>query len=607
MKRLIASSCAVLLLTLSASCRDDPLLEPVRTPAAPKAPSVPEVLGLIEITVTGIGTDDMQTTAIPLSPETGLAFELQSGGGSDLIPLPTGAEGGLQVESVGSSSLTEGTRTQGGQRYLTLTYRVRNAQSNGTPYPAARSNITFIAVGTTGAIPGTAMSRLNRFDGTQGDTAIARNVVPTGAVYMDPEHRMRSPFPDVLQVFTEAEVSEAALPRPAGVTNVLPYGFVIRGVGAAGKRTLAGNPAPHQFDGLITFGFRIPLQPTSTQDAFSMSFLFMAVEDTQTRLTESIEEAQDSAAVRRLREHATALAATSVTVLNGSGRMDPAVPNYPGQRQVCSPRTAGTAAAPVTSINAPGAHSDFAVLTSGQTMDSCAAHFRTGTATRPATNVPFALQIRAVDRYGNTRAVADTVRVQASPASPPFSAPAAVALTNGVAELPITYTDYGNSAFVIRGRRLIGTGNALTVAGVVREWTGAADDASWHTGANWKNGAVPMQLDSVLIPTGLQRYPVLTQNVTIQGVTVENGATISLSAFDLIAGGNVATGTSGGISSTSGRLVLTGIARTVHGLVPRLRVTGTYTLTGNVTTRAPLQVDLGRITNSSFRIQATSF
>jgi len=90
----------------------------------------------------------------------------------------------------------------------------------------------------------------------------------------------------------------------------------------------------------------------------------------------------------------------------------------------------------------------------------------------------------------------------------------------------------------------------------------------------------------------------------LAGVTVENVATISLGAFDMTASANVATGTSGGITNTSGRLFLSGVARTVEGKVPVLRVTGTYSLSANLTARAPIQVDAGRLTVSALRLQA---
>lgn len=145
----------------------------------------------------------------------------------------------------------------------------------------------------------------------------------------------------------------------------------------------------------------------------------------------------------------------------------------------------------------------------------------------------------------------------------------------------------------------------LNVTGTTRVWEGDVS-AIWEDGNNWQFGVAPVPLDSVVIPVVATQYPSLVQNVQIAGVQVDNGASIFLNSFDLTASANVSTGISGGISSTTGRLVLSGIARTVQGVLPTTRVTGTYSLTANITTRAPLRVELGRLTNQGFRIQAVS-
>jgi hypothetical protein len=146
----------------------------------------------------------------------------------------------------------------------------------------------------------------------------------------------------------------------------------------------------------------------------------------------------------------------------------------------------------------------------------------------------------------------------------------------------------------------------IQVTGTTRTWTGAVS-TDWHGRHNWSDVIVPVSADSVYIPTGPSNMPVLNQNAQIAGVLVQNGATISIGPFDLTASANVVTGTSGGIDGSVGRVVLAGFARTVQGILPRVRVTGTYSLTGNLTVKAPLEVPLGRLTNTSFRIQATSF
>jgi hypothetical protein len=140
---------------------------------------------------------------------------------------------------------------------------------------------------------------------------------------------------------------------------------------------------------------------------------------------------------------------------------------------------------------------------------------------------------------------------------------------------------------------------------VTRIWTGAVS-TDWNTGENWTGGLAPGLQDTVVIPTDLPAYPLLVQNVSIAGVTVQDGAELNLGAFDLTASGDVETGATGGIVGT-GRLILTGTARTVRGRLPRMRVTGTYSLTGDVTARSPVEVAKGRLTDSGWRIDAVPF
>jgi hypothetical protein len=144
---------------------------------------------------------------------------------------------------------------------------------------------------------------------------------------------------------------------------------------------------------------------------------------------------------------------------------------------------------------------------------------------------------------------------------------------------------------------------ALLQAGVTRVWTGAVS-TGWSSGQNWSGGVAPGVQDTVVIPTAVPRYPVLIQNISIGGVTVQDGATLDLGAFDLTVSGNVEAGVTGGIVSTAGRLILAGTARTVQGRLPRMRVTGTYSLTGDVTAKSPVVVAMGRLRDSGWRIDA---
>lgn len=580
------------LAVLLAACTDQVTDSPDHSGGGEPPVTVPVPVGVYRIAVTGIGDGPMNSSVAQVQPETP----------DGINPAVAVAGTGIVFEQVSSSSFTDGPRTAGGQRYVSFTYRVKN----GTGAPL--NNVTMLLVSRSGSVAGTALSSLKRFDGAAADPAIAPKVVPTGAVALGSDlETMTSLYPDVLQVLSESEV--AAITPPAGVSNILPVGYVVRSRLSQTDRTLPVPADANQFDGVLTLSFRLPLQPSSSQDVFSFFFEVLAVTDGETRMTESMEEAVDTAAVRRLRERATSLGATVVTTLPGSPAVDPAVPDYPGQRQLCSVRTAGTAATPVTFINAPAAYLRLLVLRPGESRSACEPYFRTGTPGRPATNVPFTVNVNAVDRYGNlvTTAV-DTVRLAPQAGSPPSTVAAGAALVGGQRTLNVTYQDYGNSDLRAVGRR--NRGNLpLVIAGITRVWTAGAATTDWGTGANWALGAVPMTLDSVLVPqtpAGGSIFPVLASNVQVGGVTVEDVATLNVGAFDLTATANVLTGATGGITSTTGRLVLAGTAATVAGRVPRLRVTGTYSLTGNVTARAPVQVDAGRITSGTFRLQADS-
>lgn len=576
---------AILLLALAA-CTDR--VDDSVTPPDPDPTPAPIPLGVYEIQLTGMDGSGENAAALSRA----IAVPVDGGPSNALNPVTAG----FALEFVSSSVFTDGTRGQGGHRYISATYRVRN--TTGAPV----TNLTFIPVTRPSTIAGTPFSTLQLFNGGAASATIATQMVPTGAVSLGEDGSMRARYPDVLQVFTEAEVAAIAL--PAGTTGIFPYGFVTTNPDAANNRTIPNATGPNDWGGMVTFAFRYPMQATSTADPYNVAFQVLAVQDTETRMTESIEEGQDTAAVRRARARAAALSATTVTVLNGSTAAAPEVPDYPGQRQICTVRTAGTAASPVTFITRPAAYRNVALLYPGETLDPCAAYFRTGAPGRPATNVAFTVTAKAMDLYGNliTTAV-DTVALRQQ-SGPPVTMGAAQALASGSANLTLTYSDYGASILGGVGRRNDGW-RSMTVAGVTRTWTGAVS-TDWHTAGNWSPAAVPMMLDSVLVPVAAPVDPVLAANVSVAGVTVEDVATIAINAFDLTASGNVTAGLNGGITNTTGRLVLSGVARTVQGRLPRLRVTGTYSLSANVTARAPLQVDAGRITASLFRLQMES-
>jgi hypothetical protein len=165
----------------------------------------------------------------------------------------------------------------------------------------------------------------------------------------------------------------------------------------------------------------------------------------------------------------------------------------------------------------------------------------------------------------------------------------------------------GTTVFATSGVR---TGTAvLNVGPILRVWTAGATTTNYHTDSNWAPAAFPVDIDTLLIPLAAPIDPVLTSNVTASSITVEDGAIFNINAFDLTSTGDVVTAITGGqgIVNTTGRLILAGTAKTVRGRLPRIRVTGTYSLSGNVTARAPLEISAGRLTNGSYRVQVESF
>jgi hypothetical protein len=211
-----------------------------------------------------------------------------------------------------------------------------------------------------------------------------------------------------------------------------------------------------------------------------------------------------------------------------------------------------------------------------------------------------------MDTYGNAQALADTVWLE-SAEGPSVTLPDPAALVGGVQQFTVTYTGYGTSRLRAIGRRR-GV-RSIPVTGVTRTWTGNVSP-DWETGGNWMELAAPGSLDSVAIPASRPFYPVLTSNISIGGVNVDDGATLDLDAFDLTSTSSVSTGAmSGSITSTTGRLILagTGTGNTLQGRLPRMQVTGSYSLAGPVVSRARLQVAGGRVRTLGHRLQTASF
>lgn len=325
----IARGVALALSAAVVSCRDavvpvTPLTPPTPPVAAPAPPA-----GIMEIRIAGIGTPNMSASAtvpVALGPR-GARFTLavpKNGDGS--------GDGTIQLQSLSTGSFTSGTRGSGGVRYVWATFNVRNAQSGGTAYNTPRTNLTFFATNT--GINASAMSQLLRFDGSAASTSIATQIKPTGNV-SQLNGQLVSSQADVLQIITGAEAAALG-------SSILPYGFVVHNA-SNGGRTLAASPAANQFDGVVTFAFSFPLQGTADADPYTVVGQFQAADDSQTRITQSLQE--QGAGQTAFETRATAISAAQVTTLPGGA--------YSGgisSRRICFVRIAGTSASPTATL-----------------------------------------------------------------------------------------------------------------------------------------------------------------------------------------------------------------------------------------------------------------
>jgi len=296
--------------------------------APPTGPA--RTIGLVEITLTGVGTPQMTATVTPVGA---------NGPSFSLTPIDGGTpEGSIQMRRASATTVDVGTRGVDGVRYIQAVFDVRNADQRGNAYDTPRSNLTFIPVGTTTAISGTPVSRFFKQDGTPVSPSVAEQLRPTGAVALGGGGELVSQYPDVFQALTETEASN--LSAPSGVTERFPYGFVVRNATDNTTRTLPASPAVGQFDGRLTIAYRVPLQPNAADDPFTISVFALAVDDSQTRITQSLEE-QTVAGQSAFEARAASLNATEVIVLPGGSYTGP-IPT----RAVCTVRTSGTSGAP---------------------------------------------------------------------------------------------------------------------------------------------------------------------------------------------------------------------------------------------------------------------
>ena len=414
-------------------------------------------LGMVEITFNGIGTKNLTSSARAIS-----------GLGSEQMRTITDVANGIQLRSVSRGSFDVGTRgAADGMRYLSATYKVRNAEASCTPtpsctptaYPTIRHNLSFIAVSTSTTLNNTAVANMKLFNGSLANPVLAQNILPTHGMDFDrltlqPKVALGG---EDFQAFNESEVSSLATTLGAAVTSVFPFGYVTRCVSncTPGTRDLAANPAPTAFDGSVTFAAKLPLQPFATDDPFSFSLLFEIVEDSTTRVTQSLEEQTTPSAVA-----ARAAALTGGQVFTLPGVSSPST---------CSVRTAGTVASPLAylvnsvALSATPSLANQMFAAAGATVT---APF--GQAMNPGTSSNFSVQgLMTGKKSGTYTAPANDLSFAPTTATRPGEE-LEVTLTNGVSStsglsLCPSYTFQYRTAVTLSSLGTFGAGNNYSV------------------------------------------------------------------------------------------------------------------------------------------------
>lgn len=305
-------------------------------------------LGVVELELSGAGGDKLGSTLRWDSTTTQGAPRLRQLASKSMVAAPSSVVSGLDIQLLSAGSVDVGSRTSGGTRYLSATYRVRNAQAcasagSCTPYDVARKNLTFLAVTASNTLNQSAVSRFIKFDGSAANAALVTQLIPTHG--MDGLGTSVDASRASLQVYAPSELP----PVDPSATGVLPYGFVVRNT-TDGSRTLAASPAVGQFDGQVTFAFKIPLQADATNDPFKIALKFQIVEDSQTRVTQSAQE-QNWAGDVAVAARAAADSASDIAVLGG--RMAQVNKGNP----ICKVRIAGTVETPTAWLSNNGAAS----------------------------------------------------------------------------------------------------------------------------------------------------------------------------------------------------------------------------------------------------------
>jgi len=280
-----------------------------RVPQADTPPSS-QVLGLVEVTVSGLGDASpvVNTRSLPLNGTLSSQGFTAYNASTTLVKFTKAAVSFTDQVAAGETT-----------RWVNT---VLDLQNNS---PVAFENLTLVALNYPSITEGgSAVGQLkNAADAPlSSPAAVARSFMPTHAMVRKGGVMTVQPSQATLQVFGSSEVAtlqsafDTAAPTITG-ENLLGYGFVAQNL--SGGRPIAPSsctPAPRCSAGEVALTYRFARTAASRADEpWSFNLVFALVNDSTTTTTQSLEEQNDDAGVQA---RASSLGASGVRTLAGS-------------------------------------------------------------------------------------------------------------------------------------------------------------------------------------------------------------------------------------------------------------------------------------------------
>lgn len=223
-----------------------------------------------------------------------------------------------------------------------------------------------------------------------------------------------------------------------------------------------------------------------------------------------------------------------------------------------------------------------------------------------ATMIP-AVTVAIEDQFGNVVPNATNtvvLTIANNPGGGTLSGGGPIGPVSGIVTFPAVSIDKAGNGYTLQAAAQLGglasvgsdPFNVLP-AGALITWTGAVN-TDWSEPGNWSPSGVPTATDNVRIPLATNQ-PVLTNNASVQDLSVDGSATLSLNGFALTATRNVdATG----FVLEPGTVVLSGSGTTVQGYLPSVQVLGSVTVVNSVWASGNLDV----VGSGSFDLDTSS-